>query len=146
MSSLLSAAAAVQEGSDLETTNSVPDYNKQEDTIPTITSSSSIASEGTAVAAVSLAGDSHPLQELAKRTNAGSKRNALLRWCQSRIAGFKGVEVTNFSSSWNDGLALCALLHTYLPARIPWDALVDLKTPEPHADKQRRFEVGFYIA
>ncbi|VDL93832.1 unnamed protein product [Schistocephalus solidus] len=80
-----------------------------------------------------------PLQELAKRTNAGSKRNALLRWCQSRIAGYRGVEVTNFSSSWNDGLALCALLHTYLPSKIAWDSLNDQQTT---SDKQRRFEVG----
>ncbi|BHF76441.1 cell division [Sparganum proliferum] len=84
-----------------------------------------------------------PLQELAKRTNAGSKRNALLRWCQSRIAGYRGVEVTNFSSSWNDGLALCALLHTYLPSKIAWDSLDDRQTL---SDKQRRFEIAFAAA
>lgn len=75
-----------------------------EENAVTVTSSSSLTPD--------------PLHELAKRTNTGSKRNALLKWCQSRLAGYRGVEVTNFSSSWNDGLALCALLHTYVPAKI----------------------------
>ncbi|KAM7536403.1 hypothetical protein Aperf_G00000085916 [Anoplocephala perfoliata] len=83
-----------------------------------------------------------PLQELAKRTNAGSKRNALLRWCQMRVAGYRGVEVTNFSSSWNDGMALCALLHTFLPQKIGlnWERVAD------KMDKRRRFEVAFAAA
>ncbi|OBS60450.1 hypothetical protein A6R68_08440 [Neotoma lepida] len=33
------------------------------------------------------------------------------------------IDITNFSSSWSDGLALCALLHTYLPAHIPYQEL-----------------------
>lgn len=32
--------------------------------------------------------------------------------------------MTNFSSSWSDGLAFCALLHTYLPAHIPYQELI----------------------
>ncbi|GAA47646.1 cytospin-A [Clonorchis sinensis] len=85
-----------------------------------------------------------PLQELARRTQAGSKRNALLLWCQSRVSGYRGVEVTNFSSSWNNGLALCALLHTYIPSEIPWNELV---TPNGlPVDKKRCFEVAFRAA
>jgi len=53
----------------------------------------------------------------------GSKRNGLLKWAQERTKGYKHVEITNFSSSWSDGLALCALLHTYLPNNIPWKKL-----------------------
>jgi len=33
----------------------------------------------------------------------GSKRNALLEWCRSRIGGYPYVDVTNFSTSWSDG-------------------------------------------
>lgn len=35
----------------------------------------------------------------------------------------QNIDITNFSSSWSDGLALCALLHTYLPAHIPYQEL-----------------------
>lgn len=63
-----------------------------------------------------------PLTKLAARYN-GSKRNGLLKWCQERTQDYKHVEITNFSSSWSDGLALCALLHTYIPNRVPWKKL-----------------------
>ncbi|TRY55990.1 hypothetical protein DNTS_026856 [Danionella cerebrum] len=36
----------------------------------------------------------------------------------------RNIDVTNFSSSWSDGLAFCALLHTYLPAHIPYQELI----------------------
>lgn len=35
----------------------------------------------------------------------------------------QNIDITNFSSSWSDGLAFCALLHTYLPAHIPYQEL-----------------------
>lgn len=35
----------------------------------------------------------------------------------------QNVEITNFSSSWNDGLAFCALLHSYVPTKIPYAEL-----------------------
>ncbi|TNN49163.1 Cytospin-B [Liparis tanakae] len=57
------------------------------------------------------------------RRHGGSRRNSLLRWCQSRTQGYKNIEITNFSSSWDDGLAFCAIYHTYLPTRIPYDDL-----------------------
>uniref|UniRef100_A0A1A8DHZ7 Cytospin-A n=1 Tax=Nothobranchius kadleci TaxID=1051664 RepID=A0A1A8DHZ7_NOTKA len=63
-----------------------------------------------------------PLAALA-REYGGSKRNALLKWCQKKTEGYPNIDVTNFSSSWSDGLAFCALLHTYLPAHIPYQEL-----------------------
>lgn len=46
---------------------------------------------------------------------------------------FQNIDITNFSSSWNDGLAFCAVLHTYLPAHIPYQELSsqDKVTPAP---------------
>lgn len=35
----------------------------------------------------------------------------------------QGIDITNFSSSWNDGLAFCALLHSYIPDKIPFKEL-----------------------
>lgn len=57
------------------------------------------------------------------RRHGGSKRNSLLRWCQNRTMGYKNIEITNFSSSWADGLAFCALYHTYLPSHVPYSSL-----------------------
>nr|XP_054749302.1 cytospin-A-like [Lytechinus pictus] len=77
-----------------------------------------------------------PLSMLVKSEGGGSKRNALLKWCQARAHGYKGVEVTNFSSSWNDGLAFCAIIHSYMPEAIPWNEL-------NNQDKKRNFTVAF---
>ncbi|KAJ2940296.1 hypothetical protein O0L34_g11869 [Tuta absoluta] len=72
--------------------------------------------------------------------NGGSKRNALLKWCQQKTLGYSNIDITNFSSSWNDGLALCALLHSYLgEGRVPYSSLT------PH-DKRTNFSVAFAAA
>jgi len=46
-----------------------------------------------------------------------------MQWCKNRTQGYRGVEVTNFTKSWEDGLAYCALLHSYRPDLIPFDSL-----------------------
>ncbi|KAA8578916.1 hypothetical protein FQN60_017522, partial [Etheostoma spectabile] len=57
-----------------------------------------------------------PLSALA-REYGGSKRNALLKWCQKKTEGYQNIDITNFSSSWNDGLAFCAKkLHLSFPS------------------------------
>lgn len=71
--------------------------------------------------------------------NGGSKRNALLKWCQNKTIGYRNIDITNFSSSWNDGLAFCAILHSYLPERVPYDSL----TPN---EKRRNFTIAFAAA
>ncbi|XP_059212806.1 cytospin-A-like [Centropristis striata] len=70
------------------------------------------------------------------RRHGGSRRNSLLRWSQSRTQGYKNIDITNFSSSWEDGLALCAVFHTYLPTHIPYDTL------NP-ADKKENLDLAF---
>uniref|UniRef100_A0A5F9C451 [F-actin]-monooxygenase MICAL1 n=1 Tax=Oryctolagus cuniculus TaxID=9986 RepID=A0A5F9C451_RABIT len=48
-------------------------------------------------------------------TGAADTQEELLRWCQEQTAGYPGVHVTDLSSSWADGLALCALVHRLRP-------------------------------
>ncbi|CAL8343059.1 unnamed protein product [Lota lota] len=79
-----------------------------------------------------------PLSALA-REYGGSKRNALLKWCQKKTEGYQNIDITNFSSSWNDGLAFCAMLHTYLPAHIPYQELSG-------QEKRRNFTLAFQAA
>ncbi|XP_051749729.1 cytospin-B isoform X3 [Ctenopharyngodon idella] len=79
-----------------------------------------------------------PLSALA-REYGGSKRNALLKWCQKKTEGYPNIDVTNFSSSWSDGLVFCALLHTYLPAHIPYQELIS-------QDKGRNLTLAFQAA
>ncbi|KAM4545232.1 uncharacterized protein PAE49_017889 isoform 14-T14 [Odontesthes bonariensis] len=48
---------------------------------------------------------------------------SLLQWCQSITNGYQGVKVTNFSTSWRNGLAFCAILHHFHPDKIDFDQL-----------------------
>uniref|UniRef100_A0A7N6AXE2 F-actin monooxygenase n=1 Tax=Anabas testudineus TaxID=64144 RepID=A0A7N6AXE2_ANATE len=47
----------------------------------------------------------------------------LLTWCQKQTQGYRGVHVTNLTSSWKNGLALCALIHHHRPRLIDYDSL-----------------------
>jgi hypothetical protein len=84
-----------------------------------------------------LTNEADPLAALV--IEGGSKRNALLKWCQNKTYGYKKIDITNFSSSWNDGLAFCALIHTYLPEKIPYDQL-------DNKNKRRNFSLAFEVA
>jgi predicted amidophosphoribosyltransferase len=50
-------------------------------------------------------------------------KQALLYWCQENTRGYKDVSVKNFSTSFGDGLAFCALLHKFRPTAIDFSSL-----------------------
>ncbi|KAM6040930.1 F-actin-monooxygenase MICAL1 isoform 1-T4 [Theristicus caerulescens] len=59
---------------------------------------------------------------------SGDTYEELLSWCQASTAGYCGVEVTNFTTSWSSGLALCALVHHFRPDLVDFDS-VDTQDP-----------------
>ncbi|XP_069924621.1 EH domain-binding protein 1-like protein 1 isoform X7 [Oryctolagus cuniculus] len=63
-----------------------------------------------------------------------SSSQSLLEWCQEVTAGYRGVRVTNFTTSWRNGLAFCAILHHFHPDKIDYAALDPLNIK--HNNKQ----------
>uniref|UniRef100_A0A3B3VTQ7 EH domain binding protein 1 like 1 n=1 Tax=Poecilia latipinna TaxID=48699 RepID=A0A3B3VTQ7_9TELE len=58
------------------------------------------------------------------KTDLVNSSQSLLQWCQSITNNYKGVKVTNFSTSWRNGLAFCAILHHFHPDKIDFECLV----------------------
>nr|XP_043877258.1 EH domain-binding protein 1-like protein 1 isoform X3 [Solea senegalensis] len=48
---------------------------------------------------------------------------SLLEWCQEVTQGHKGLKITNFSTSWRNGLAFCAILNHFHPEMINYEML-----------------------
>ncbi|XP_055795628.1 F-actin-monooxygenase mical2b-like isoform X5 [Salvelinus fontinalis] len=57
------------------------------------------------------------------RRESDIRPSRLLTWCQKQTQGYRGVDVTNLTSSWKSGLALCALIHRLRPDLIEFDSL-----------------------
>jgi len=66
-------------------------------------------------------------------------KEALLLWCKAHTRGYAGVAVTDFTTSWRDGLAFCALLHKFHPELIKYD---DLARDKPKENLTLAFDVA----
>ncbi|XP_057582769.1 EH domain-binding protein 1-like protein 1 isoform X6 [Hippopotamus amphibius kiboko] len=56
--------------------------------------------------------------------------HSLLQWCQEVTAGYRGVRVTNFTTSWRNGLAFCAILHRFYPDKMDFASLDPLNVKQ----------------
>nr|XP_029485961.1 protein-methionine sulfoxide oxidase mical3b-like isoform X3 [Oncorhynchus nerka] len=63
-----------------------------------------------------------PLPKLL-RQESFSRSSKLLSWCQQQTQGYRGVAVSDLTTSWKSGLALCALIHHYRPDLIDFASL-----------------------
>lgn len=52
-----------------------------------------------------------------------SAKEVILSWVQERTNTYPNLNVTNFSTSWNDGMAFCALIHYYYPEAFDYEKL-----------------------
>lgn len=67
----------------------------------------------------------------------------LLKWCQMRVKDYP-VEVNNYSGSWADGSAFCALVHSFFPDAYAWDS-VAVHTDLPD-ERRNNFKLAFDTA
>ncbi|XP_042531749.1 EH domain-binding protein 1-like protein 1 isoform X4 [Dipodomys spectabilis] len=69
-----------------------------------------------------------------------SSSQSLLEWCQEVTAGYQGVCITNFTTSWRNGLAFCAILHRFHPEKIDYAALDPLNIKQNNKQAFDGFE------
>ncbi|KAM4587012.1 smoothelin-like 1 [Fundulus diaphanus] len=65
----------------------------------------------------------------AAATGASIKQK-ILQWCRNKTRKYEGVNIENFSSSWSDGLAFCALIHRFFPEAFDYSSLKPDKREE----------------
>ncbi|XP_021177416.2 F-actin-monooxygenase MICAL2 isoform X3 [Fundulus heteroclitus] len=73
------------------------------------------------------------------RRESEIRPSRLLSWCQKQIDGYSKVLITDLTTSWRSGIALCALIHRFRPQLIDFDSLNE----EDHtANLQRAFDIS----
>ncbi|XP_023220195.1 smoothelin-like isoform X2 [Centruroides sculpturatus] len=71
--------------------------------------------------------------------SASDVKEMLLSWCKNKTKGYQNVDIQNFSTSWNDGMAFCALIHHFHPDAFDFNAL----NPK---NRRKNFELAFRVA
>ncbi|XP_061144593.1 smoothelin-like 1 isoform X2 [Syngnathus typhle] len=80
------------------------------------------------------------IQKSSTASATGSSiKQRMLQWCRSKTQHYQGVNIENFSSSWCDGMAFCALIHRYFPAAFDYNAL------KP-TEREKNFTLAFKTA
>ncbi|XP_037317950.2 smoothelin-like 1 [Pungitius pungitius] len=75
----------------------------------------------------------------AAAATGASIKQKMLQWCHSKTRNYEGVNIENFSSSWCDGLAFCALIHRFFPEAFDYSSL----NPK---EREKNFTLAFQTA
>ncbi|CAF99296.1 unnamed protein product, partial [Tetraodon nigroviridis] len=75
--------------------------------------------------------------------NAKNVKQMLLDWCRAKTEPYEGVNIQNFSSSWKDGIAFCALVHRFFPDAFEYSTL---NPYEPRENFQLAFSTAERLA
>ncbi|XP_051934105.1 uncharacterized protein LOC127608719 isoform X14 [Hippocampus zosterae] len=62
-------------------------------------------------------------ENLSESPNLVTSSQSLLEWCKEVTRDHKGLKISNFSTSWRNGLAFCAILHHFHPEKINYELL-----------------------
>ncbi|XP_069464313.1 EH domain-binding protein 1 isoform X2 [Ambystoma mexicanum] len=77
-----------------------------------------------------------PSPVLGRKPNASQ---SLLVWCKEVTRAYRGVKITNFTTSWRNGLAFCAILHRFRPDLIDYKSL----NPQDIKENNKKAYDGF---
>nr|2D89_A Chain A, EHBP1 protein [Homo sapiens] len=64
---------------------------------------------------------------------------SLLVWCKEVTKNYRGVKITNFTTSWRNGLSFCAILHHFRPDLIDYKSL----NPQDIKENNKKAYDGF---
>ncbi|XP_060782853.1 smoothelin-like 1 [Neoarius graeffei] len=80
------------------------------------------------------------VQKTSVGVSAGTSiKQKILHWCSSKTRAYEGVSIENFSSSWSDGLAFCALVHRFFPTAFDFSSL-------KASEREKNFTLAFSMA
>ncbi|XP_063645880.1 EH domain-binding protein 1 isoform X13 [Pan troglodytes] len=77
-----------------------------------------------------------PSPVLGRKPNASQ---SLLVWCKEVTKNYRGVKITNFTTSWRNGLSFCAILHHFRPDLIDYKSL----NPQDIKENNKKAYDGF---
>ncbi|KAM6434094.1 EH domain-binding protein 1 isoform 3-T3 [Rhynochetos jubatus] len=77
-----------------------------------------------------------PSPVLGRKPNASQ---SLLVWCKEVTKNYRGVKITNFTTSWRNGLSFCAILHRFRPDLIDYKSL----NPQDIKENNKKAYDGF---
>ncbi|XP_037084660.1 plectin-like [Pollicipes pollicipes] len=78
------------------------------------------------------------ISDIVEGDDSISARDALLHWAQRTTERYPGVRVSNFTSSWRDGLAFNAIIHRNRPDLVDWKDL-------QHKSARTRLDQAFHV-